>query len=367
MNSVIVFGGRGVFGSQVARALVDWGVPLTLAGRNATGLTGFAQTLGSTCRTRVADVGDATSCRAALAGHHVAVNCAGPFQRLDTTLLEACLQTGCHYVDIADDRGYAARVRSFHERFTERGLAAVYGCSSLPGISGALALLAREGTTAGVERVRVTLFIGNKNPKGSAAVRSLLEGLGKPIPTPQGARRGFRDREVVSLPPPFGRRAVFNFDAPEYDLFPSLLGAREVIVKVGFELRLATYAFALLAALGSGYGATTARLLQWPATLVSKVGCSGGALMTELFLADGSVRRAALAGRADAQRMASLPCALVTRGLCQGTAARPGTATAYEFLGARKLLDELVAAGFSLHTDEPRSGPRAPPRGRQRS
>jgi hypothetical protein len=352
VNPVIVFGGHGVFGSQVVRALAGRGVPVTIAGRDAARLAAFAHALGSACRTRIADLGDAASCLAALAGQQVAVNCAGPFQHLDTTLLEASLQAGCHYVDIADDRGYTVRVRTFHERFAERGLAAVYGCSSLPGISGALALLARQGTTSEVKRVRVTLFIGNKNPKGSAAVRSLLAGLGKPMVTPQGTRRGFRDREVVPLPPPFGRRAVFNFDAPEYDLFPSLLGAREVSVKVGFELRLATYAFALLAVVGSGYGVTTARLLEWPARVASNVGCSGGAVMTELFLADGSIRRAALVGRTDGQRMASLPCALVAQTLGQGTVARPGAATAYEFLGARNLLDNLEAAGFTLQQDQ---------------
>src|SRR5204862_6086264 len=124
--------------------------------------------------------------------------------------------------DIADDRAYAAAVRSYDERFRARGLAAVYGCSSLPGISGALALRAAEGIPATVDRVRVTLFIGNKNPKGRAALHSLVAGLGRPIAAPQGTLRGFRDREVVTLPPPFGRRPVFNFQSPDYDLLPKL-------------------------------------------------------------------------------------------------------------------------------------------------
>jgi len=349
VKHVIVFGGYGTFGSQVARALSGWGVPLTIAGRHMRRATTFAQMLGGDCRVCVADVSSQESCRAAVEGHHVAVNCAGPFQQLDKTLLEACLQAGCHYTDIADDRRYTALVRSFHERFAERGLAAVYGCSSLPGISGALALLAREGARAGVHHARVTLFIGNKNPKGSAAVRSLLAGLGMPIVTPRGTLLGFRDREVVALPPPFGRRGVFNFESPEYDLFPSLLATETVVVKVGFEMRMATYAFALLALLGSGFGPTTAYLLGLPGGALSKLGCSGGAVMAELFLADGSVRRAALVGRTDAQRMASLPCALAARALCEVPAVAPGARAAYEFFGAHTLLEELVAAGFELH------------------
>jgi hypothetical protein len=284
----------------------------------------------------------------------VAVNCAGPFGALGTALLEACLACGCHYVDIADDRAYAALVRSYSGRFHDRGLAAVYGCSSLPGISGALAKVAgtlRVPSAAVPERARVTLFIGNDNPKGKAAVRSLLGGLGKPIAAPQGILHGFRDREVVPLPRPFGHRAVFNFESPEYDLFPQLLGVRSVSVKVGFELRLVNYGLALLAVLGSDHVSGVTDLLEHPARLLRGIGTSGGAVMTELFCADGSARRSAVVARRDGQRMAALPCAFVAQALLNDDCRMRGAATAYDVLGAAPLLDRLVAAGFELHRE----------------
>jgi hypothetical protein len=351
VRRVLVFGGYGVFGSQVARALSAWGTPLTIAGRDRQQAEAFARQLGGDCLAAAADITGPDACRAILQGHAVAVNCAGPFHHLDAALLEACLQAGCHYADITDDRGYAALVRSFGARFVQRNLVAVFGCSSLPGISGTLALHAQEGETAPVERVRVTLFIGNKNPKGHAAVRSLLAIVGRPIAAPQGALFGFRNRAVVALPPPFGRRGVFTFESPEYDLFTSLLGARAVAVHVGFELRLATYTIALLARLGSGYGPVVARLLELPGRALGWLGCSGGAVMSELFFSDGSVRRAALVGRRDGQRMAALPCALVSHALSRGEVSVRGAVTAYEFLGARFLLEKLVEAGFELHTE----------------
>jgi hypothetical protein len=348
MSGVIVFGGYGTFGAHVCRELARLAVPLVVAGRDAARAEAFARSLGPGCRGLAADVSRPDSCRDALRGQAVAVNCAGPFGRFDATLLDACLDAGCHYADIADDRGYVRLVRGHGDRFRERGLTAAYGCSSLPAISGALALFARDGAAAAPERARVTLFIGNDNPKGAAAVGSLLAGLGRPIAAPQGALRGFRDREVVPLPPPFGRRAVFNFDSPEYDLFPTLLGVRSVSVKVGFELRLATYSFALLALLGSGYGPRTARLLELPGQAFRRFGCSGGAVMTELFFPDGSARRAALAGRRDGQRMAALPCALVAGALAEGRVTVRGAATAYECLGAAELLERLRGEGFEL-------------------
>lgn len=347
MSRVVVFGGYGTFGGRVSRQLARYGLDLLVAGRDARRAVAFAAALGANCRAADVDVTDRAACRALLTRASVGVHCAGPFAADRTAVLDACLDTGCHYVDIADDRGYVGRVRELGPRFAERRLGAVYGCSSLPGISGALALRAMAGRADGPDRARVTLFIGNDNPKGHAAIASMVAGVGRRIAAPQGTLRGFRDREVVPLPPPFGPRPVFNFDSPEYDEFPHLLGVRSVTVKLGFELRTVTYAFALLARLPLRYGARSARLLGLPGGLVRGIGTSGAAVMCELFSADTTVRRAAVVARHDGQRMAALPCAYVVRALLDGATIQ-GAATAYEVLGADRLLDLLVADGYEL-------------------
>jgi hypothetical protein len=349
VNPVVVFGGYGTFGSLVAGELARAGIPITIAGRDGTRAEAFAHRLGPQHRSLAADVTRPESCRMALRGQAVAVHCAGPFGPFDATLLEACLEAGCHYADLADDRGSAALVRSYGERFRRRGLAAVYGCSSLPGISGALALAAARDSPSAPRRARVTLFIGNDNPKGPAAIRSLVRGLGKPIRAPQGVLRGGCGREVVPLPEPFGRRAVFHFQSPEYDLFPLLLGVRSVAVKVGFELRPANYACAALAILGRDYRDGTAAFFECLGKHFRRLGTSGGAVMAELFFADGTTRRGTVVARRDGQRMAALPCARVASAIASGTTTG-GARTAYEFLGAGPLLEQLSAAGFEVRT-----------------
>jgi hypothetical protein len=346
MSSIVVFGGYGVFGSHVARELARMGHRVVIAGRDHAKAEAFAESLGQVHSAAAVDVADAARCRSVIEGHDVAVHCAGPFRKPDATLLEACLAAGSHYVDITDDRDYARLVRFFSGRFVRQGLAAVYGCSSLPGISGALgqAIAESEGKP---ERARVTLFIGNKNPKGIASVRSLLSGLGRPIATPQGAIHGFCRGEIVSLPPPWGRQTVFNFESPDYDLFPKLLGAKAVVVKVGFELRLVTFGLAAVAQLGVKATEALSRGLEWAAGRVNGIGTSGGAVMTELFYPDKAVCRATLTARTDGQRMAAIPAALVAHSLATGSAFR-GAGAAYEALGAQALLSDLVAAGFEL-------------------
>ena len=73
--------------------------------------------------------------------------------------------------------------------------------------------------------------------------------------------------------------------------------------------------------------------------------------MTELFFPDGSVRRATLLAREQGQRMAALPCALVTRSLCLDPVRKFGAMTAYELLGASVLLDGLTQRGYELSQD----------------
>jgi NAD(P)-dependent dehydrogenase (short-subunit alcohol dehydrogenase family) len=348
VNSVIVFGGYGVFGSHVARELARAGITVTVAGRSLAQAQAFARTLGSSHGALEVDLASAPSCQHALRGQAVAVNCAGSLVDLGPELLEACLQLGCHYTDIIAERSHVALIRAYHTRFVERGLVAVFGASSLPAISGALALLAAAAAPERPQRARVTLFIGNRNAKGRAAIASLVALLGQPLAAPQGIVLGFREREVVRLPAPFGDRAVFNFDSPEYDLFPNLLGVRSVSVKMGFESRLATYGFALLARLGWRLGRRTVNVLEPIGRWFSWTGGTGGAVMIELFYCDGNCRRAAILARRDGQRMAALPCALAAQALCADPPTARGVLTAYEFLGAERLLEQLVERGFEL-------------------
>jgi hypothetical protein len=348
--SAVVFGGYGTFGSLVCRELARKGTRVTVAGRDRLRAAALAAELGAGARGLGIDARDGDACRAALADAAVAVCCAGPFVTLGSALLDACLDVGCHYVDIAEDRGHAGRVRGAGPAFRERGRAAVYGASSLPGLSGALAQLARDAAAAAAspERARVSLFIGNASPKGRAAVQSAVARLGRPVLAPQGTLRGFGEREVVTLPPPFGTRSVYTFDSPDYDLLPGLVGVSSVAVKVGFERRAATATFALLARLGSGYGERLARLLGWLGG-VAPGGTTGGVVQVELFWKDGTVRRAALVGDGDGQRMAALPCVLAARALDDGSARASGALTVYDLLGAQALIGAVTAAGYRLH------------------
>jgi len=343
--SIIVFGGDGVFGALVCRELAWAGTPITVAGRDARRARELALGLGPEHGGVAADVRDPGSVRAALAGHAVAVHCAGPFSAHERTLLDACLESGCHYVDIGDDRGYAATVRERDADFRKRGLTAVFGCSSLPGLSGALAVVARDARSDPPARARVTLFIGNDNAKSETAIRSVVGVLGRAIVAPQGTLRGFREHERVSLPPPFGPRTAYAFDSPDYDLLPDAIGVSSVSVLVGFENALAGWFFSRLARVRSGWEPENARVLARLGSL-TRGGSSGGTLVVDLFWPDGTTSRAGLHSARNGQLLAALPAVMAARALDTGVATARGTVTAAGLLGASELVALVAAAGF---------------------
>ncbi len=349
----IVFGGYGTFGAHVVRELIGAGLRVTIAGRNRHRAERAASSYGGPNRGIAASVSDAAGCRAAVNGHRVAINAAGPFSTLGESLLDACLATRCHYVDITDDRNYAAIVRGRSAEFATAGLTAAYGCSSLPGISGAIAHVLCAEAELAVDHLRVTLFIGNRNPKGRGAVESAAASIGLPIAAPQGTLIGFGDSERVSLYAPFGCRRVLNFNSPDYEILPAALDLKSLVVKVGFELAGVTTSFRLASRYAPFAGRwLIPRLVPW-SRLLSFVGSSGGQVMVESFADGRAVGRGAVIAHADGQRLAALPAVFVATRLVKARPPAGGAATAYQVLGSQPLLGLLEAAGYELKL-EPR-------------
>jgi short subunit dehydrogenase-like uncharacterized protein len=351
----MVFGGYGTFGTRVCEELAARGLEVSIVGRDAGRARSLAQRLAAAGGCVRSFSADATRPEiAVLRAHHVVVSCAGPFSLLGTTLVEACLEAGVPYCDLSDDRAQVAQVFALDGKLRARNLTAMPACSSLPAISGSLALLAAAARREPAANARITLFIGNKNQKGAAAIRSAVGVIGRPISAPQGTLRGFADGVTVALPAPFGRRRVWLFESPDYDLLPPLLGVEALEVRVGFEMRLAGRGFALLSRMGSNWGDGVAGMMGALGRPLSGVGHSGGAVMAELFWRDGVRHFAALSSPTDGQRAAALPCALAAARLAERRESDPiGVVTPWQLFGVRPFLGQLVEAGFEVTTSLP--------------
>ena len=167
----------------------------------------------------------------------VVINTVGPFTYAPEPVVRACLDHGAHYVDLAETPAYMRGVREVARGATRR-LAAITGCSSVPGL---VEIYARRWAgREDVALVRAQLSIGTNNESSSTLLYSML--------APIGRERGqtlFLAGQKQGLSPSrwFSQtwlRKHEGLPARRYGLYP---GGLEDGLKVGERVVPATFGF----------------------------------------------------------------------------------------------------------------------------
>ena len=121
----MVYGANGYTGELVAKEAIARGQQPVLAGRSPAKLAPIADRLGLD---HVAvDLDNRRALRAALADVDVVAHCAGPFSSTSRDMVDACLDTGTHYLDITGE------IDVFEEIYARDDEAAQAGVVLLPG------------------------------------------------------------------------------------------------------------------------------------------------------------------------------------------------------------------------------------------
>lgn len=137
MKIVTVLGGYGVFGSRISSGLAAVkGAAVRVVGRDPKAGMPFAESIGAEFRR--ADLNNDESLRGAVAGSHVVIHSAGPFQGKDYRVAEMCLDCGSHYLDLADSRDFVTGIGALDEAARRKGLFVSSGVSSVPAITHAM-------------------------------------------------------------------------------------------------------------------------------------------------------------------------------------------------------------------------------------
>ena len=97
----LLYGSTGFVGSYIAHQAVQQGLHPIIAGRNAEKVKNQAQELGVDYR--VFDLGDAETMDKALGEVSAVLHCAGPFHYTSKQMVEGCLRTHTHYLDLSGD------------------------------------------------------------------------------------------------------------------------------------------------------------------------------------------------------------------------------------------------------------------------
>jgi short subunit dehydrogenase-like uncharacterized protein len=125
-SSVVVYGATGYTGALIAEAMVSAGITPLLAGRNALAVEALASRLGVPWRAVSLD--DARGLDALLSDATLVLHCAGPFYRTMAPMVDACLRTRTHYLDITGE------IQVFETCAARDAAARAAGVMLLPGV-----------------------------------------------------------------------------------------------------------------------------------------------------------------------------------------------------------------------------------------
>ncbi|MCE3045122.1 trans-acting enoyl reductase family protein [Legionella sp. 16cNR16C] len=101
MLNWMIYGANGYSGKLIAREAKSRGLNPILAGRDSHSITELAKDLG--LQSRVFDLSDQQNLCTQLADVKLILNCAGPFSSTSQAMINACIQSRVHYLDITGE------------------------------------------------------------------------------------------------------------------------------------------------------------------------------------------------------------------------------------------------------------------------
>lgn len=225
---VLIIGGYGAFGSLIAERLSrEADLDLLIAGRSRSNADAAVARLKPSAKAPLQSAAaDATSLTAAdltALAPRIVINASGPYQAQDYSLAQACIASGCHYIDLADARAFVTDITTLDAAAKAAGVSVISGASSVPGLSSAV-YLALKPRFAAVHTLEIYLSPGNHFNPGEATTRSVLGGAGMPIVVHENGVektvygwQGLRRRTI----PGIGKRWFGYVDVPDLELFPA--------------------------------------------------------------------------------------------------------------------------------------------------
>lgn len=244
ITRVLIIGGYGNFGGFIARSLAKEGnIQIIIAGRNEDKAREFALGLHASheAEAAVVDINNGLAPALALLQPYVVIHTSGPYQGQTYHVAEACIEQGCHYIDLADAREFVAGITELNGLAEEKGVLICSGASSVPCLTSAVVdEYAPEFQR--LEKIEYGIATAHLTNRGLATISAVLSYAGKPFKTLiDGEMKdvygwlslSFRDFWRLN------NRAMGNCDIPDLEIFPKRYSDLKTLrFKAGLELKV---------------------------------------------------------------------------------------------------------------------------------
>jgi len=187
MKRVVVLGGAGFFGHLVVERLAKAGLKPIVASRSHGDL-------------RI-DANNADDLKKNLKPRDLVVDCAGPFQKRNSALIETARTMGIDVVDISDSVEYTSMVYKYEAPISAAGIRVLTACSSLSTISAAVLKSLSVDEPRRLSAYLVPAIRHTASPSTIESVMLSLQGSFKKFqfPKPIGNRMGVTVKTVDSI------------------------------------------------------------------------------------------------------------------------------------------------------------------------
>ena len=218
---VLIIGGYGNFGSFIARRLAqDSSLTVVIAGRSEDKAKALAESLNA--EWAVVDIHQNLAESLKIITPDIVIHTSGPFQGQGYDVATACIQQGCHYIDLADGRDFVDGITTLDAMARGKGVLAVSGASSVPCLSSALVDHYKDEFQT-LAMLDYGITTAQKTKRGLATTAAILSYTGKPFKTLIDGRMqdvyGWQTLHVRKYPA-LGWRLLGNCEAPDLALFP---------------------------------------------------------------------------------------------------------------------------------------------------
>lgn len=203
-GSFLLYGANGYTGELIARHASQYGLTPVLAGRRQEVLAPLAEKLGLSYK--VVDLNDGTALDAALSSCKIVLHAAGPFHFTAKQMVEACLRTGTHYLDINGDITVFEMLKTYDAQAKAKGIMVMPGTGFDVAPTDCLALFLKKKLPSATDLKLAFATMGGGLSHGTATTMASRLGdagaerkNGKIVRVPLGAKGMWIDFGVKRL------------------------------------------------------------------------------------------------------------------------------------------------------------------------
>lgn len=222
---VLIIGGYGNFGRFISKSLAkEHNIQLIIGGRSIEKAIRLSAELdaANTIETVALDINQDLKTALATINPDIVIHTSGPYQAQGYDVAKACIEQGCHYIDLADAREFVAEINTLNEAANKNNVLLISGASSVPCLTAAL-IDHYKNEFATLDSVSCSITTAQKTTRGLATTAAILGYTGKPFTTLiNGEMRDIYGWQGLKIHhyKHLGRRLLGYCNVPDLALFP---------------------------------------------------------------------------------------------------------------------------------------------------